>query len=156
MNRQAIGAVGEILGAFAVVVSLVYLATQIRTQNREACRAAMHDIYNGFRESTSPMMDREMAEIVVRGHKEFDALSETETLRLLIGGTNMPRTWEEAYIRHEEGVLDDRMWVTMLSYYGLLLSARGFHGVWQRRKQCFDSKFRAFVNGLELAEYTIK
>ena len=34
MNWDAIGAVGEIVGAFAVVVSLIYLALQIR-QTRE-------------------------------------------------------------------------------------------------------------------------
>ena len=35
MNWDAIGAVGEILGAMAVFLSLVYLASQIRAQNRE-------------------------------------------------------------------------------------------------------------------------
>lgn len=33
MNWDAIGAVGEIVGALAVVISLVYLASQIRIQN---------------------------------------------------------------------------------------------------------------------------
>lgn len=33
MNWDAIGTIGEIIGATAVVVSLVYLATQIRVQN---------------------------------------------------------------------------------------------------------------------------
>ena len=51
MNWEAIGAIGEIIGAAAVVVSLIYLATQIRTQNNEARLAATHEILVGFRES---------------------------------------------------------------------------------------------------------
>ncbi len=48
MNWEAIGAVGEIFGALAVVVSLVYLATQIRSQNRESRIAASHEITTAF------------------------------------------------------------------------------------------------------------
>ena len=35
MNWDAIGAVGEIIGALAVVVTLAYLAVQIRASTRE-------------------------------------------------------------------------------------------------------------------------
>ena len=36
MNWDAIGAFGEIIGAIAVVISLLYLATQIRQSNKLA------------------------------------------------------------------------------------------------------------------------
>ncbi len=48
MNWDAIGAVGEIVGALAVVVSLVYLAIQVRRQNRESSMLAMHEISQAF------------------------------------------------------------------------------------------------------------
>ncbi len=44
MNWDAIGAVGEILGAVAVVVSLVYLSTQIRIQNRESKLSTINNL----------------------------------------------------------------------------------------------------------------
>ena len=45
MNWDAIGAIGEIVGALAVVISLMYLAAQIRTSNAAAKQAAMQEIY---------------------------------------------------------------------------------------------------------------
>ena len=42
MNWDAIGAIGNIIGAFAVVVSLIYLAIQIRTQNKQSKLSAFH------------------------------------------------------------------------------------------------------------------
>jgi len=36
MNWEALGAIGEIVGAVAVVVTLVYLAVQIRQNTRSA------------------------------------------------------------------------------------------------------------------------
>ena len=47
MDWDAIGAIGEIVGALAVVVSLGYLGIQIRNQNIESRAAAMHDLSVG-------------------------------------------------------------------------------------------------------------
>ena len=44
MNWEAIGAVGEILGAIAVLVTLIYLATQIK-QHTLATRAVTNSAY---------------------------------------------------------------------------------------------------------------
>ena len=50
MNWDAIGALGEILGASAVFASLIYLAIQIRAQNRESRLGAMHEMSVGTRD----------------------------------------------------------------------------------------------------------
>lgn len=44
MNWDAIAAVGELIGAVAVVISLLYLASQIRTSNKAARHAASREI----------------------------------------------------------------------------------------------------------------
>ena len=41
MNWEALGAIGEIVGAVAVVLSLIFLATQIR-QNTRSSRTASY------------------------------------------------------------------------------------------------------------------
>ena len=41
MNWEMISAVGQMLGAIGVIISIVYLATQIRNQNKESQRQAM-------------------------------------------------------------------------------------------------------------------
>ncbi|MDA1372383.1 MAG: hypothetical protein O2971_16680 [Proteobacteria bacterium] len=50
MNWEAIGAIGEILGAFAVVATLVYLATQIRYAKEAASDANRIARATGVRE----------------------------------------------------------------------------------------------------------
>lgn len=57
MNWDAIGAIGEIIGATAVVVSLFYLATQIRVQNRESRIASIHQVVEGYRTSIAWLSD---------------------------------------------------------------------------------------------------
>jgi heme/copper-type cytochrome/quinol oxidase subunit 1 len=42
MNWEMISAVGQMLGAIGVIISIVYLAAQIRNQNKESRRQAMN------------------------------------------------------------------------------------------------------------------
>jgi len=82
MNWEAIGAIGEILGAAAVVVSLIYLAVQIRANHKEVRLAAMHEISVEFRESISTFADPQMAELFTRVNLQDDTLTDAETLQL--------------------------------------------------------------------------
>ena len=47
MNWEAIGAVGEVIGAAGVIFSLVYLATQIRASSKQANADAIYDLQKG-------------------------------------------------------------------------------------------------------------
>ena len=48
MNWDAAGAIGEIIGATAVVVSVIYLAVQIRGQTEQAKLAATRELMSNF------------------------------------------------------------------------------------------------------------
>ena len=61
MNWDAAGAIGEIVGAFAVVMSLIYLASKIRIQNREARISSVHDITEAFRLAITSFQDEQRA-----------------------------------------------------------------------------------------------
>jgi hypothetical protein len=44
VNWEAISAIGQIVGGLAVVVSLIYLAREIRSNARSARIASLHDV----------------------------------------------------------------------------------------------------------------
>ena len=48
MNWEAIGAIGEIVGAVAVLVTLIYLATQVRQAQRVARAQNVREVQAGF------------------------------------------------------------------------------------------------------------
>ena len=153
MNWDAIGAIGEIVGAFAVVVSLVYLAIQIRGQNRESRLAAMHEIAVAYRESNIPFADANLADILTRAHNDTNQLTEAEILQLIVAVQGVFRVWEEAYYEHIAGRLDEHLWAAMLREYSSYLSAGGFDFVWQLRKNGLNDEFRIFVDSVPKPEY---
>ena len=156
MNWDALGAVGEIVGAGAVVISLVYLALQIRTQNNEARFSAMHDISVGYRDTLATIADGEMAVIVDKAIDSYDSLTRVELLRLIAGAGRIFRLWEEAYLLHEVGRLDNRSWKPMERQFCGYLDIVPFGRVWEIRKQYFDETFTEYVDSLDRSPYSFE
>ncbi len=153
MNWEAIGAIGEIIGATAVVASLVYLAVQIRTQNRESRMSAMHDISVGYRDGLAAVAEGDMADLFVKAFDDYESLTRPETIRLIAGASRLFRVWEEAYLLYQAGYLEKRTWETMLRQFNGYISLRPFYEVWATRKQFFDNEFQDFVNSLDPVDY---
>ena len=156
MNWDAISAIGEIVGATAVVVSLIYLAFQIRAQNLEARVAAIHEISVGFREVLTTMSTGDMAELFSSANEDYDSLTNAELIKLISGLYPILRVWEEAYIQFEKGRLEERLWVAMNSQFCSYLAYPAFNRVWNLRHQHFDKKFQEFVGGQEVPEVHLR
>ena len=137
MNWDAIGAIGEILGAIAVVVSLLYLGTQIRAQNREARVSSVHQIVEAFRNSITAIQDHSKAEVFIRGASGFESMSESERVQYISIFQGIFRVWEEAYFHFSEGRLDEEIWTAMVAQYKDLLALDGSQRVWAIRKHCY-------------------
>ncbi|MEO1888663.1 MAG: hypothetical protein ABGX33_01950 [Cycloclasticus sp.] len=156
MNWEAIGTILEGISAIGVIISLIYVATQLKAQNKQARLAAMHEMTASFREVSLIFSDKDLADVVMRGNKDFDSLSKGETLQMFGSISTFLRVWEEAFIRHEEGQLAERSWLPLSKHFQVLFGGQVFQRVWSVRKDQFDPSFVQFVDQLETTEYKIK
>ena len=152
MNWDAMGAIGEIVGAVAVVFSLVYLSLQIRNQNNESRIAAMHEISVAHRESVAAISEGNFADIFVRGIEDYESLSPPDALRVVGFVYRLFKVWEEAYFQFKAGRLEPRIWEPMTRQFAAYYSMAPFKKTWELRSEFVDSEFRAFVNSLEKVE----
>jgi len=83
-TAQLLGNVGEFLGAIVIVVTLIYLAAQIR-QNNQALRASFESesISRTFDLQHPVALDRQVAEWWARGADDFDNLDSVDQQRLV-------------------------------------------------------------------------
>jgi hypothetical protein len=82
MNWDAIGAIGEVVGAVAVISTLIYLAVQIRQSNRNLAEATSASIIQSFASINSRISsDEQFAELFIRGRDDIDALNPVELER---------------------------------------------------------------------------
>ncbi len=156
MNWAQIGAVAEMLGAIGVIASLVYLATEIRNQNRQSRLDAMHEISSAFREAIAQLLEGDIVDIFVSALDNFEVLPDAAKVRFIIAMTAIFRAWEEAYIQFDDGNLDARIWKPMTSHYEFIMSTPPAMRVWSMRKQHFDEKFRLYVDSIDPVEFSLK
>jgi len=76
MNWEAIGSVGEVVSAIAVLVTLIYLTLQVRQSNRlmqaqyrEVNRSAVLEVFDPI------VRDEELAELIENSRKDATSLS---------------------------------------------------------------------------------
>src|SRR6187551_3814115 len=75
MNWEAISALGQIIGAMAVVISVIYLALQVRSnarQTRLASMRSMSDAFNGFLQGLAG--NPQMGELWYRGVTDYESI----------------------------------------------------------------------------------
>lgn len=154
VSWEAAGAIGEIIGAGAVVVSLVYLASQIRTQNREARAASVHQVMHEYSEAISRLHEPEMADIWVRAHEDFDSLSPPQRLRFVIYLMVAIRSFEDAYFQWREGRLEEDVWRSLLAPLRDVKSTEAFARFWELRRHQVRPEFADYLDSLEDGEYS--
>jgi hypothetical protein len=138
MNWDAIGALAELAGALGVILSLAYLAVQIRQNTRQmensaraARGAAYQNALSNYQSHLIPIaLDAELAEIFLHGINNFGQLNETDAFRFnwLMGGymTNL----DNMYYQHQDGVVSAERWLSVQSQLRWFLAYQGFVAWW--------------------------
>jgi hypothetical protein len=156
MNWDAIGAIGETIGAAAVVVSLLYLAVQIRAQNKQSRLSALHEMSRILRDVTAIFATEDMTDIFVRANQSYDSITDAESVRLIVLVTNFFRAWEDAFLENRDGHLDGSVWEALSRDYTQSMGISSFRHIWNLRKQNYDDRFREYVDSLKPQDYSLR
>jgi len=103
MNWEALGAIGEIVGALAVVATLIYLAVQIRVANKQAELESLRHTWDSLNQFCDALTtSKETASIVNRGRVSLEHLDADEALmfeHLHIRLLNTLESWHLQIVR---------------------------------------------------------
>jgi len=155
MSWEAVSALAEVVGVIAIVVSLIYVGIQIRTQIRESRIAAMHEIAEAYRDAMKAIGDIEFGKIADKAHQDFDSLSDPERMVLIVTYLGVFRVCEEAFIQFELGRLDSRYWEGMEKETKILMGVPSAAKFWAMRNFLFDEKFQQYVNSLSVTDWKL-
>jgi hypothetical protein len=149
VNWTAIGALGEVFGALAVVFSLIYVATQVR-QNTKAIRgAATADAIAGLRDWNAVLIsDPTAARIFSQGVEDMNNLDEDGRARFIVLIINLFKTFEDMHYQFLQGSMDPAVWEGWENLAALYLKRPGAQQYWAQRRQIFSRPFQAWVEGL--------
>lgn len=146
----------EIIGTTAVVISVVYLAIQMRL-NTKALQATYRD--TTAKHTTESLLqiasDGELASIFRRGQIDPTSLDDDEAFRLDCLLYAIFEIWETTFSNWRKGALSDQdweKWETVMAFY---LSQRGAQSFWDRFRGNFGSEFRQFLDTVQPADHSV-
>ena len=147
LNWEAIGAVGELLGATAVFATLVYLATQIR-QNTKMMKATIRqELGNASIDMTIQFSDHAavFAKMQQVGSlpKWEDSAEELEAEWLTTSGF---RSWEAYAWQHEAGLVDATEWEGLVEDMKHRATFPYYVDQWHRTRNRFSNRLRQTVD----------
>ena len=138
MDFEALGGIGELLGAIAVVVSLIYVAGQIR-QNTKTTSIANHQnalsLYSTFTDWT--VRDPELARLLRNGLHGFDSLSPDDRFRFSQMMMYLFLFYNYQRESHESGFLDEGLFSIWEAAVASLLKMPGGASWWAGAKGVF-------------------
>ena len=151
MNWDALGAISEFVGAIAVVVTLVYLAIQVR-QNTSALRSTAtqgaHDQAAALYDLLSS--DTSIADIFVRGLISPDELTSEETARFFSLSLAFMFRYQNWYLQTRSGLIEKELLESWARVLRQLSGAPGFRRFWQQRAHIFADEFVRYLDQGEI------
>jgi hypothetical protein len=147
MDWNAVGTIGEIIGALAVFLTLGYLAVQIR-QNTKAVRASALDssvhAVNVVR--VAMFESAEVTALYRKGLEAFDELDDDERMRFrLLVHTILWSVWN-IYAQTEHGGLSSSTWEAQAPLLDRIVNTRGGLWFWNEYQMEFEETFRKEVS----------
>ena len=136
MNWDAIGAIGEILGALAVVVSILYLSIQIRSNTRATKASASFDATHSWAESNE-QGHQMSAEDIADMHASYDVnadpnvLSEVGRFRVEAFHRALFQKLEGQYFLYKFGYLEPDLWRKRSAWANGVIQLPFFRNWWE-------------------------
>jgi len=147
MNWEAAGAIAEIVGSAAVVITIAYLAVQIRQSTKSArsdsanqSRAAVNDVLSNISNDT------ESVKTYTKGLIEPDALEFHERIRFDLMIFQTLRVTETIFIEHQNGFVETEMWEAQWRAATKILGTKGGRQSWNRQKELVSATFMEWVD----------
>jgi hypothetical protein len=142
MNWEAVGAIGEILGAVVVVATIFYLAIQIRHSHRSNQMVAASRIAESADAWLGRLVqDKELNDIYQNGMRDYSSLEQSDQSRFDLLIVQFLRSIEAAWTQDELGVLDKNQWYGYKMTTRHIIGSRGGSVAFDKMRTSFSPAF---------------
>jgi hypothetical protein len=167
MNWEAIGAIGEILGAAAVVVTLVFLVIQLRhlaEQTRQNTLAIKFGSYSAHAETLANWQhgtakDEGLSEIMYKCQRaeayNDPSIPPEDWWRYSLTMRAVFAIHEDLFFQHEAGMIDDSYWNHRCQYLAQNVRNNPVAAAWWDQEVTAVAYVEGFIHAINDVEITI-
>jgi hypothetical protein len=137
----------EIVGAFAVVLSLMYVGYQVQ-QNTKAIQSTVHQslVSHVFEAEGMLLSSSDLAQIILKSNSNAESLTPAERLRSDTYFTFAFVNWESAYLNYQQGLLEEWLWESWDRSNYPDDDSRGYFDFWLENRDWYDDAFAHHVD----------
>ena len=147
LDWDAVGAIGETIGAIAVLVTLNYLSVQIRQNTASNQNIAIQTISAHNAEWLSLVTaNAEVARIYEMGSRDLGSLEGEDLVRFTTLMAHFFRLDETQYHLHPNEAIPAELWEGSVSTLKYGLQFKGRKELWKIGKRLFSPAFVEFVD----------
>jgi hypothetical protein len=147
MNWDAISAIAEVLGAVAVVGSLVYVGRQVAHNTAMMRVAAASETLEIDHELVLPLIDdKDFMEVWLKGDHRLNELDEADLNRVLIFERRAITLWYYNFQLHRQKFLSDELWAHQSQMIRILGRREAMREAWGMWKESHEIEFQQYVD----------
>ncbi len=143
---QLLGNYGEFIGAIAIVITLVYLAIQVR-QNTRMIRANIRQARSDSAVHLYSLGATSVVAEIREKESRGEALAQVEEERMFLWNICIWRQQQTTYFQAQDGLLDAQTGDEQSIIVRTLMRYPSARRFWADQKGSFDSRFVAWVDG---------
>ena len=146
MSLEDLGNIGEFVAAVGVIISLLYLAVQIRQNTRSVRDSAFQEVIHSIAEITTQLgTNPQSASLLRKATRSPGNLNEDEWFQFANLAYSMMNTYQIHHWLHERGLLDDSVWTPTVNNLRNHMSLPGFQAWWKRNRIALRTSFEEYV-----------
>ena len=147
---QIAASVAEIVAAIGVMISIIYLAIQVRHSNRQSRLQTHNDTLNHMHAPIQQMLAQpELAEIIRVGGEHPDRLSEAEWFRFGYYYLMQFNMYEFLYAAHFGEATAPQIWTgTDASWKNVFRNEPGVRKIWREWRHAYPDPFCGYVDSI--------
>ena len=149
MGLQQLAQVGEFLGGLGVLLTLIYLAVQIRGNTKAVGSAAAQQTHDTLTDAYFRLaQDAALNRIFRAGTQDIKALSDAELGQFFAFWSGTLYVVQNWLYQRDNGALDEELVMTFLHGVAANFHADGFKEYWNSRRVTFSPTLQEWVDGI--------
>ena len=150
MNWEAVGAMAESIGAAGVIVSLIYLALQVRQNTKQVRLSRFQEASSTLQDGFAPIYHPGNPQIWYKGHHRPDELDEQEAHTFRLFMERQLYNVQNVVHPHKHGLIDPDLFESTVSLMqNLLFASPGGTSYWEKHRYLFTEVMRAAMERVD-------
>ena len=147
---QMAASLAEIIAAVGVMISIIYLAIQVRHSNRQSRLQTHNDTLNHMHAPIQQMLAQpDLAEIIRVGGEYPDQISEADWFRFGYYYLMQFNMYEFLYAAHFDEATAPQVWTgTDASWKNVFRNEPGVRKIWREWRHAYPDPFRGYVDSV--------